>query len=939
MVEDMGSVAHPATDAKQPAAVQGAAVGPVIMPDVAVGEGQTAATETGLAANGEQHPLTQPAVPQESPSAYKSILEWSTSRPDWQRDALRRIVKYGALKEDARKEVLALFFQENGLADAGTPPLVAEPLAEAHLPGATSGKTIRLKSLGNLQNVNLIASDQTIEFGPTGLTVIYGANGSGKSGYARVLKKACATRGEADAVLPNVFADPTPAEKAKAAFVLEVDGVEKTVNWLDDESAGDDLRSIFVFDSATARNYVSGKESATFTPAGLDVLEKLAGLMRWMKDEVEGKRKQLEQIINSFTWPTTENLASAPPMVAAKMVDTIAKLEADELLSGLTRVEVERENQLRTSLADDPQKNANEAKNKHTRLKETHEALIYLSNVLSDSVKESHEVAFTKLSQAKDAAVIASRMARVDSDLNGTYGETWSTLWTAARKFAVESFGVSTDAPAASDPKCVYCQQDLAADARSRLARFDEFVRGEANDAAKAAATALLTLKENVGDVNAKLQMVRTGLRDLPDQELRPAFESLLTLLVKRVTFLDWVHGDRDSAKPDWPEVDSELVTKLGGIVATAESDATQAAAAIDLEARRRMKHELDRLSARQWLHQHAASIKEHVKMKELLARLNNAKSSLDTTQVTKKNGELAVQVLTEAFKSAFKNEMKWLFRSGNLHSKAEIKESGSHGKRSFEIALVGAADGAKPLTVASEGEQRCIALAAALAEIEVAGSTSPIVFDDPVSSLDHMYRRRVAEHLCSVAVNRQVIVFTHDMVFLSALVRCLGQSGSKPTLLSIEQVNNRAGIVDSKDPGRDVKKRIKELRLRLDDFLSKWRDSWTGGGTDYRNEARAFCSALRAAWERGIEEVLLAGIVRRFEPDVQTKNRLKRASRNLPEFFETPDEAMTWTSEHLEGHDEADPVQLPPPSPDDLSDRVTQLDEWYQRVDKRQRG
>ena len=43
-------------------------------------------------------------------------------------------------------------------------------------------------------------------------------------------------------------------------------------------------------------------------------------------------------------------------------------------------------------------------------------------------------------------------------------------------------------------------------------------------------------------------------------------------------------------------------------------------------------------------------------------------------------------------------------------------------------------------------------------------------VFDDPVSSLDHRHRDRVAERLAEEGKTRQVVVFTHDMAFLLLL-------------------------------------------------------------------------------------------------------------------------------------------------------------------------
>ena len=48
------------------------------------------------------------------------------------------------------------------------------------------------------------------------------------------------------------------------------------------------------------------------------------------------------------------------------------------------------------------------------------------------------------------------------------------------------------------------------------------------------------------------------------------------------------------------------------------------------------------------------------------------------------------------------------------------------------------------------------------------------IIFDDPVTSLDEKRKSEIAERLAKAASKKQVIIFTHDLVFVSnLLVRC----------------------------------------------------------------------------------------------------------------------------------------------------------------------
>src|SRR5690606_33734993 len=82
------------------------------------------------------------------------------------------------------------------------------------------------------------------------------------------------------------------------------------------------------------------------------------------------------------------------------------------------------------------------------------------------------------------------------------------------------------------------------------------------------------------------------------------------------------------------------------------------------------------------------------------------------------------------------------------------------------------------PGDILSEGEQRAVAIGSFLAEVGLSGGKGGIVFDDPVSSLDHRRRERVAKRLSIEAAQRQVIVFTHDIYFLCVLAEEAKQAG-----------------------------------------------------------------------------------------------------------------------------------------------------------------
>jgi energy-coupling factor transporter ATP-binding protein EcfA2 len=131
-------------------------------------------------------------------------------------------------------------------------------------------------------------------------------------------------------------------------------------------------------------------------------------------------------------------------------------------------------------------------------------------------------------------------------------------------------------------------------------------------------------------------------------------------------------------------------------------------------------------------------------------------------------------------------NEGKGIRRRGRhgcppRGARARVREAGwvpktkvanriDKGKAKYKLQFAGATSVALE-EILSEGEQRAMAIGSFLAELWVAGHKGAIVFDDPVSSLDHQRKRQIAKRLGEESKVRQAIVFTHDLPFLALLV------------------------------------------------------------------------------------------------------------------------------------------------------------------------
>ena len=145
----------------------------------------------------------------------------------------------------------------------------------------------------NFQNVNALQEHCSINFGQN-LTLIYGGNGSGKSGVGRLLCNACFSRGERE-ILPNVHTSLYSESKAKATFIIEEDvGNVIEINYvMGDEN--EDLKCFSVFDSKSVLIHLDQSNNVNFTPAQIrifdKVTDKISKLEEMLLNEKNAKRK------------------------------------------------------------------------------------------------------------------------------------------------------------------------------------------------------------------------------------------------------------------------------------------------------------------------------------------------------------------------------------------------------------------------------------------------------------------------------------------------------------------------------------------------------------------------------------------------------------------------------------------------------------------------
>lgn len=162
----------------------------------------------------------------------QEIHAWSKDLVAWQQDAIARLYADRALSTADLDDLYALAKAEAGIPDPEG--RVVKKLKDAQVTPLTNpARVVLLSAIKDLANVNALADGARLPIARTGVTVIYGENGVGKSGYSRVFKRACRARDRRESILPNANLAPGKSGPAQATFEAEIDGVKTDLPWKD----------------------------------------------------------------------------------------------------------------------------------------------------------------------------------------------------------------------------------------------------------------------------------------------------------------------------------------------------------------------------------------------------------------------------------------------------------------------------------------------------------------------------------------------------------------------------------------------------------------------------------------------------------------------------------------------------------------------------------
>jgi ABC-type Na+ transport system ATPase subunit NatA len=861
------------------------------------------------------------------PTAIAEIIEWVKELKLWEQAAFELIISGKEISQSDIDSLVKYLLEENNLVDMEEkyPQLKFYDFQltnEDHAP-------YRLRKISNLRNINALVSGQTLEFGDH-LTAIFGVNGSGKSGYARVLGSAGFTRGDQQ-IIPDITKPFDP--NAPQLVDIELQSDDKTIS-TDDKpisiehkigSPCPQLSSFYIFDSTSVIVHLTKKNTVSFSPTGLSHLRNLANLTDKVREELS--RQIDERRRPNIYEPLFQGESEVKQLISSLNHETdIASLKA---LAELSLADEETLKTLKQRITTiETQGIAKKIEGLEQNKQDLAELILRLREV-SESLSEKAIELINKDVRSFNTHLVAANILGLENFRSGKLRSIGKNEWidfiSSAKSLSVMESDNDKHSYPQEDSYCLLCQQPLSKEAKELIIRLWSYLESEAQKQLRIA-------EQEVDNRASELLNLSSTFYD--DQLAVSRF-----ILDRNLELHKAIKGYRDACvtmrKKIIENIDARQETKHIEIEDKVISLVAKLAIQIDNEIAEWHKEEnelevlqnrLLELEHRRLLSKPLPQIESYVQ--DLKWIREASKIGGNTKHITQKYNQLFKKLVTDEYIKLFEDTLKNLGRPLKVHIETVASKSEVYKQLVLEAAENTPAGLINPDKILSEGEKRAVALADFLTEIALDTSSRGIILDDPVTSLDLAWRQKIAEVLVEEAKKRQVIVFTHDMPFLYFL-REVGEKRDVPIdnhwitrgaldgLPGYVSLNNSPAL--EQDYKNDVKARAcyeKAKGMQPEEQLAMVRYGF---------------GVLRTSYEVLIMYELFNGVVKRFEEQTSFMNLRHVGWDNT--LVDTIVEKCELCSRLMEGHSHSDAYVAELPAPSYLFKEIEEYNEIRKRV------
>lgn len=848
----------------------------------------------------------------------EEFIGWIEEQAIWVKDAALTYYETGTFTEKDVKRFAAECIEEV----SGIKRTI--DISKLNILSRDDRNNFAIKSINNIMGVNALAAGKCLEFGESGLTVVYGENGTGKSGYIRILKKLADAKYKEE-LKENVYFVKKKKQSCEVSVIRE--GVEETLKCdLSKDGEHPLLKDVDIFDTMISKAYVESAKEASYEPWVFSMLSTIAKVAPEVKAEIERKKAEEKRV----------EIVIPEDIVEIDICQTLLNVtEKTELADDFFDWGVEQEGEL---VKKEKESNIDAISVSIENLRKEIEQLEALWKYIAQFKDFFSEANVEKIQNTKkllDVAKEEQQAARLlfedtadELDKRSVSNQAWINLWREAKKYYnnfLKSEGVTVYTN--EDGKCPLCGQ-IISDKHYvyRMQSIDDYINGSTSERVTERRNNLLELLRKCprawAQEQSELSISSAGVENV-SAKIREVVE---TINVHSAL----IHSE-DVEKVEIIAINIEDILHL--IECSIKEKTESREKQLDLlsdEDHKELIKEIKKLRAQKYISGLKDKINGRIEYLKRISLYYNAEKLTATNKISKQSTALAKELLTDDYEKRFNEELRILTK-GTV--RAVIKQQkASRGKIPYRVELEGVEDkSATPSDVLSEGENRVVSLAAFFAESSGRNAKCPLIVDDPISSLDYKYEASVIRRLVDASKSRQVIVFTHR---LSMVVGLYDECNKMIPFKEVELFGRgkKKGVpIDSAINGGKSLGKLKNLKNDKVAKLKKMEESLP----EYSEGIHYICQQIRIHVEKCVEDTLLNGVVLRYRKDVQTRGRIMWLSKITQNDCKIIDDMMTKYSYY--DHSMADETPLQEFTIDEIEQDIDNLIAWLTDVTSRQ--
>lgn len=790
----------------------------------------------------------------------EAVREWGNSVEEkWLSELVGRVLnKASFLDSSDVNELLDMLLVEKKLiqkADrlpATSKPQEIQPKKE--LP--VTVRALLIKSLKEVKGVNAIVSKSEIEFHPK-LTVFYGENATGKSGYVRIFKRASDSRTKED-VWDNIHIKKSK-NICSAKFQFEIDGQITPIEW-EGVSRQYPFTNIQVFDNKCVKVFLTEKLDFGFRPYGFEFFEMIAHGVNQVKEEllariklidVENRCKQLF-ISGTAVYQTVSNMNASLTEETIKKLAVFGDVEKKALLAKDEERKALESNQLRVKVL----------RQEKSVIELVLKALVAVTTFVNARYVARTESIVKQFAEKKKEAEAVGSASLKKYLIPNFETEEWRAFITKAEEY-IKKLPQSKDYPQ-NGSECVYCRQPLGESAfelvrayrlllnskqNEELNKINEAIRELINELAKLDLRFPRLNDEDKKYIESSLNAVSSGLYEKIVRCCEEA-NNLKTQLQDMANKRIW-QGPLAIAIQDYEKYVNDLLAKKNNEITSLDINDKQLLASLAS-----VRLAIAELRDREKLVQYQSEVIDYLNRLQWVEAAQKTQKSISTRAITELSKKVWDSLITENFKTQFDVE-----RTALQAPPVDFSFPGDIGVTKRRKSIEGLENIDDFL---SEGEQKAIALADFFAELKISNKAFPVVFDDPVSSFDHIRRDLIAKRLIEESKRRQVVVFTHDIMLLSYLNRYA--SGDEAVYYHwIQKDSEGCGKISCQDSPM-----LDSLDFRIKKVESCIERAKLLTGSSKEDEVKKGYANLRSAYENFVIEKVFKRVIQRFDEQIK---------------------------------------------------------------------